>query len=98
MRLLPPNAFAEVFEPLRGKRIGFFRPIGNVGDRLIEMATFQRFDAFEIDWTIQDPAGPIGSDVDELFSWRRWQHGNTLAARLSIYESSLCSQQLDTLS
>jgi hypothetical protein len=39
MRLLPKHAFATVFEPLVGKRIGFVRPFGNVGDALIVMAT-----------------------------------------------------------
>ncbi|MFH1923206.1 MAG: polysaccharide pyruvyl transferase family protein [Planctomycetota bacterium] len=64
MRLLPPEAFAEVFTPLQGKRVGYIRPHGNVGDLLIEEATFQLFDGFGIDWKIQDPAGP--ADVEEL--------------------------------
>ncbi len=64
MGLLPPEAFAHVFEPLRGKRIGFVRPRGNVGDALIEWATFQLFDAFGIDWQFQHPNGPV--EVDEL--------------------------------
>jgi hypothetical protein len=39
--ILTPDAFATVFEPLVGQRVGYVRPIGNVGDRLIELATFQ---------------------------------------------------------
>jgi exopolysaccharide biosynthesis predicted pyruvyltransferase EpsI len=62
MRLLPLEAFAAVFEPLVGKRIGFVRPRGNVGDLLIEMATFQLFGAFGIQWELQDPAGPCNAD------------------------------------
>ncbi len=64
MRLLPLEAFAEVFEPLRGQRIGFVRPWGNVGDELIHAATFQLLDAFGIDWKIIDPVGC--TDVDEI--------------------------------
>jgi exopolysaccharide biosynthesis predicted pyruvyltransferase EpsI len=64
MRLLAPDAYAHVFEPLRGKRIGYVRPTGNVGDRMIEWAAFQLLDVFGIDWKLQDPDGP--ADVDEL--------------------------------
>ena len=65
MRLLPVSAFAHVFEPLQGKRIGFVRPIGNVGDELIEWATRQLFSEFRIDWRLFDPDHPA-RDVDEL--------------------------------
>ena len=64
MQLLSPNAFSAVFEPLRGKRIGLVQPIGNVGDRLIEWATRQLFDAFGIAWKVVDP--DQRPDVDEL--------------------------------
>ena len=64
MGLLPPEAFAHVFDPLQGKRIGYVRPRGNVGDALIEWAAVQLFDVFGIDWQLQDPDGP--ADVDEL--------------------------------
>ena len=64
MRLLPIEAFAAVFEPLAGKRIGFVAPLGNVGDRLIEMGTFQLFDEFGIRWQVVDPEKR--PDVDEL--------------------------------
>ncbi len=65
MRLLAPAAFAHVFEPLQGKRIGFVRPIGNVGDELIEWAMRQMFALYKIDWRLFDPADP-SEDVDEL--------------------------------
>lgn len=55
MAHLPPSHFAHVFEPLQGKRIGFVRPTGNVGDMLIEMATLQLFDHFGIQWTYWRP-------------------------------------------
>src|SRR5262245_590833 len=64
MPLLSPEYFAEVLEPLRGKRIGYVRPCGNVGDQLIEWATFQLFDVFRIQWQFFSPGEPI--DVDEL--------------------------------
>ncbi len=65
MALLPPEAFAHVFEPLRNKRIGYVRPIGNVGDALIEWATFQLFDHFQIEWKLVD-ARCRPCQVDEL--------------------------------
>jgi len=64
MRLLSPGHFASVFTPLQGKRIGFVRPIGNVGDDLIHWATEQLFAEFEIDWSPVHP--PLRPEVDEL--------------------------------
>lgn len=56
MPLLPLAAFAPVFEPLRGRRIGYVRTPGNVGDGLIEMAAFQLLKAFGIDFVVANPA------------------------------------------
>lgn len=64
--LLTPAAFATVCEPLVGLRVGYVRPIGNVGDRLIEVATFQLFATYGIAWTPVDPAVPAPPDVDVL--------------------------------
>lgn len=66
MRLMPPDAYADVFEPLVGKRIGFIISYGNVGDDLIHMATIQLLAEYGISWTVQDPAGPVEDDVEEL--------------------------------
>lgn len=66
MRLLPPDAFDHVCQPLLGKRIGFVSPLGNVGDRLIEAATLQLFDEFGVRWTRTNPAGPLESGLDLL--------------------------------
>ena len=66
MRLLGLDAFESVFAPLQGKRIGYIRPHGNVGDGLIEWATFQLFEAFGINWQRVDPDTCAGVDVDEL--------------------------------
>lgn len=66
MELLPASAFAVVFEPLIGKRIGWVRSIGNVGDRLIDWATQQLLDTFRIAWLSVDPDAPGHPDVDEL--------------------------------
>lgn len=66
MRLLPPDAFAHVCEPLLGQRVGFVAPLGNVGDLLIEAATLQLFDAFGVRWTRVNPAGPLASGLDLL--------------------------------
>ncbi|MBN1851970.1 MAG: polysaccharide pyruvyl transferase family protein [Pirellulales bacterium] len=65
MRLLAPEAFAHIFQPLQGKRIGFVRPIGNVGDALIEWGTRQLFEHYSINWQLFDPDKPSG-EVDEL--------------------------------
>ena len=65
-RLLPLDAFAHVFEPLQGKRIGFVRPRGNVGDSLIEWATRQLFEAFGIPWRRFDPDAQDPGEFDEL--------------------------------
>ena len=52
--LLTPDVFAIVFEPFVGRRVGYVRPIGNVGDRLIELATVQLFATYGIDWQLVD--------------------------------------------
>lgn len=64
--LLTPDAFAPVFTPLVGRRVGYIRPVGNVGDRLIEVATFQLLATYGIAWTVVDPAAPPPPDVDVL--------------------------------
>lgn len=65
-RLLPLDAFAHVFEPLKGRRIGFVRPRGNVGDSLIEWATRQLFEEFGVSWAMFDPDASDPADFDEL--------------------------------
>lgn len=66
MRLLPAAAFAAVFEPLVGKRVGFVRPFGNVGDDLIERATVQLFTEFGIVWQRHDPATRPAPEIEVL--------------------------------
>lgn len=56
---LSASEFAHVFAPLQGKRIGFVRPLGNVGDLLIEQATRQLLDHFNVDWTYWSPGKPL---------------------------------------
>ena len=51
-RLLGPERFAGVCEPLVGKRVGYVRPEGNVGDHLIELAMAQLFAAYGIRWSL----------------------------------------------
>ena len=65
MAHLPASRFSHVFEPLQGKQIGFVRPLGNVGDLLIEEATIQLFDHFRIQWRDWSPNQPLGN-VQEL--------------------------------
>ena len=64
MQLMPRDAFAEVFESLQNRRIGYVRPVGNVGDLLIEEAAEQLFGQFDIQWVDWSPDNP--ADVDEL--------------------------------
>lgn len=53
-RLLGPEAFAHVCEPLVGRRVGYVRPVGNVGDHLIELAMAQLFATYGIRWSLVD--------------------------------------------
>ena len=57
--LLGPDAFDHVMTPLVGRRVGYARPVGHVGDALIELAMTQLFDEFGIRWLpldLDDPA------------------------------------------
>ena len=66
-RLLGPEAFAHVCEPLLGRRVGYVRPVGNVGDLLIEMAMAQLFATYGIRWSLVDlDAGARGLDAVDL--------------------------------
>ena len=61
-RLLGPAAFADVCTPLVGSRVGYVRPVGNVGDDLIELAMTQLFAAYGISWrqvTAEELARPV---------------------------------------
>lgn len=62
MPLVAVDRFEEVFAPLLGKSIGFIRPVGNVGDDLITMATFQMLDHFGVDWREVTPENAEGCD------------------------------------
>lgn len=55
MRLLPLSAFAPIFEPLRGRRVGYVRTPGNVGDGLIEAAAFQLMRNFGVEFAVMKP-------------------------------------------
>ncbi len=64
-RLLSASHFKHVFTPLQGKRVGFVKMYGNVGDRLIDWATEQLFDEFGIVYgTLNWSEG--GSDIDQV--------------------------------
>lgn len=67
-RLLGPAAFADVCTPLVGSRVGYVRPVGNVGDDLIELAMTQLFAAYGIRWrqVTAEELGRHGADVDVL--------------------------------
>lgn len=64
MQLIPFSAFGKIFEPLRGRRIGYVRLHGNVGDELIEAAAFQMLRHFEIDFIVTTKPTP-SAKVDE---------------------------------
>ncbi|MCE9630697.1 MAG: polysaccharide pyruvyl transferase family protein [Planctomycetia bacterium] len=66
-RLLGPEAFAHVCEPLVGRKVGYVRPVGNVGDHLIELAMTQLFAIYGIDWSLVNlddgPQASAGLDL-----------------------------------
>lgn len=62
-RLLGAEAFAPVMTPLVGRRVGYVRPHGHVGDALIEVATLQLFAEFGVDWTPLDLDAPIAVET-----------------------------------
>ena len=66
-RLFGPSMFADVCEPLVGKRVGYVRPEGNVGDHLIELAMAQLFATYGLRWSLvschEGPRNLDGLDV-----------------------------------
>ena len=63
-RLLGPAAFASVCGPLVGRRVGYVRPEGNVGDRLIEVGMIQLFAEYGIRWRHWRP--DVAGDAEGL--------------------------------
>ncbi len=61
--LLEPGAFERVMAPLLGRRVGYLRPQGHVGDALIELAMTQLFAEFGIQWQPLDLDEPAEVDV-----------------------------------
>jgi hypothetical protein len=62
-RLLQADDFAHVFDPLVGQRVGYVRPIGNVGDDLIELSMMQLFAEYGTKWSLWQPNGSTIHDV-----------------------------------
>ena len=65
-RLLAPAAFAHMCEPLVGRRVGYVRPEGNVGDHLIEVAMIQLFAEYGIRWRLVSPVEPRAAEGLDL--------------------------------
>jgi hypothetical protein len=65
-RLLSPAAFTQVCMPLVGRRVGYVRPEGNVGDALIEAGMIQLFAEYGIRWQLVTPAVPGETDGLDL--------------------------------
>jgi exopolysaccharide biosynthesis predicted pyruvyltransferase EpsI len=61
--LLGPDAFDRVMTPLVGRRVGYVRPVGHVGDALIELAMMQLFAEFGIVCVPLDLDDPAEVDV-----------------------------------
>jgi len=57
------SLFDVVFEPLHDKRVGYVIGDGNVGDDLINAATFQLMDKYDIDYDIWLPGDNAKYDV-----------------------------------
>ena len=68
-RLLSPAAFAKVCEPLVGRRVGYIRPEGNVGDHLIEVAMLQLFAEYGIRWRLVSPGTAAATDGLDLLAF-----------------------------
>lgn len=64
--LLPPERFAEIFEPLRGRMVGIVDAGGNAGDRIIHSAARQLCDAFGVPWRTFDPHRDRPGDLEQL--------------------------------
>jgi len=68
-RLLSPDALHHVFAPLVGRCVGYVRPEGNVGDRLIEVALVQLFAIFGIRWRLWRADAPQECDGIDLLAF-----------------------------
>jgi hypothetical protein len=68
-RLCDVDAFAAVLAPLEGRRVGYVRPEGNVGDRLIEVAMIQLFAAHGIRWRLWRPDVPGDAEGLDLLAF-----------------------------
>jgi hypothetical protein len=89
MGLLPLSDFAPIFDPLRGRRVGYARTPGNVGDDLIEAATFQMLRHFGIDFVVARPSSapkvdewllPGGGNMGSFYESNRRIRGEVVAA------------------
>ena len=63
MKLLAADSFAPLFEPLLGRRVGYVPTAGGVGDLLVELAAFQLFAHFGVDYHVETLAGECAADV-----------------------------------
>jgi hypothetical protein len=93
-RLLGPAAFAPVMEPLLGKAVGYVRPEGNVGDRLIEAAMIQLFAEFGIRWRRWRPDVPGDAEGLEMLVFGGGgnmgsRYGRNYALRAAALETGL---------
>lgn len=61
--LLGPDAFSHVMTPLVGRRVGYVRPVGHVGDAMIELAMAQLFAEFGVRWLTLDLDDPAEVDT-----------------------------------
>ncbi len=68
-RLLTPAAFAHVCTRLVGCRVGYVRPVGNVGDHLIEVAMSQLFAEYGIRWRLVAADSPRDTDGLDLLAF-----------------------------
>jgi len=63
LKLLAADSFAPIFEPLLGRRVGYVPTAGGVGDLLVELAAFQLFAHFGVDYHVETLAGECAADV-----------------------------------
>lgn len=84
--LLGADAFLHVMAPLAGRRIGYIRPVGHVGEALLDLATMQLFAEFGIRWQPLDLEDPV--EVDAIV------FGGGSMGRRSVQNHALRSQAL----
>lgn len=66
MSLLDRKHFEPIFAPLAGKRVGVVDALGNIGDRMIWLATRQLLDHFGVEWKDGGSSGGVVGQMESI--------------------------------